>query len=152
MTLEEMVEQICVSAIALDPDLKRGAPASQESLSSWEARTSRVLPASYRKILQISDGIEGVHPGMMLLGTSQESWVSEKIIRMANWSWPVDPNPFMQNAVPVLMGPDVRHFVVLFPDDTLVEYDMNVRGREFSDWEELLEDQLEHLLDFIDMA
>lgn len=147
--------------LMLDEELARafGPPCSVEKLHRLERRLGDPLPPSYLDFLRLHDGWTGFDgEGALLSVADQEApWVRERI---DDWNAIFldegDPSPFLEGAIPIMMGPDMSNFAVLHPktrrsdgEMEIVTYDNCIEEERFPDFYAYLEDDLESELRMI---
>ena len=134
-------------------------PATEAQIAGLERRFGRRLPSAYTAFLRQHAGFSGFHADGAILGTADRDapWVVKRVAQLGrNWE-PVDPNPFETGALPLMIGEDIQHFVVIAGDrqtrhgePALVEYDQGAEYRSFDSFVELLEAEREVLEALID--
>ncbi len=134
-------------------------PATADQIAGLERRFGRALPSSVKTLLSVYNGFDRFHVDGVLLGTEDydKPWLAKRIANFnRNWQ-DVEPNPFHNKALPLMMGPDIQHFVVISYDrmnqdgePLLVEYDLSAEVRAFPDIYALLENELATLEGMID--
>ena len=135
------------------------APATPEQIAGLERAFGRALPSSLKAFLSVHNGFANFHADGVLLGTEDhdKAWVAKRVSNFdRNWA-DVEPNPFSNGALPLMIGPDIQHFVVVSGDRVnddgeplLVEYDLSAEVRSFPNVETLLGSELEALEAMID--
>jgi hypothetical protein len=133
--------------------------ATPDQIAELERKFGRALPSSVKSFLHVHNGFERFHADGILFGTEDHDkpWVAKRISEFnRNWQ-DVDPNPFYHGAAPLMMGPDIQHFVVIAQDRVnqngeplLVEYDLNAEVRTFPDIYAFFENELATLKGMID--
>ncbi len=135
-------------------------PASTpDKIAGLERKFGHALPSSVKMFLSVYNGVEAFHVDGVLLGTEDHGmpWVAKRIADFnRNWQ-DVEPNPFDNHALPLMMGPDIQHFVIIAYDrmnqdgePLLVEYDQSAEVRTFPDIQTFLEAELATLQGMID--
>lgn len=156
-----MEAQRIYTSLAFD-EVACGAPrpaSTLDQIAGLERRFGRSLPSSVKIFLSVYNGFEGFHADGILLGTADHDipWVAKRIDDFTrNWQ-DVEPNPFENHALALMMGPDIQHFVVIAQDrmneegePLLVEYDLSAEVCTFPDIYTLIERELVTLDGMID--
>lgn len=132
----------------LEPDLLvPGPPASPAEIDALEARWAHPLPADYRTFLALHDGCRGYSGEANLLSTEDQR--SDEIRKALRWKGTLfaefgERNPVADGALPVVLAPTVRDFVLLEWEAKagkawFVHYDDSEELRRFGTFVELVE-------------
>lgn len=128
-----------------------GPPASPDQIAKLEKILRRRLPPSYHAFLELHNGWSDFDGGSKLLATEDQEaqWVKERIKYWSDLIEDDTENPFQQGAIPVLLGEDENHFLVLDPRSAqengemdFVDYDYGQEHRRFKDFTSFLENSL----------
>lgn len=136
-----------------------GPPLSEASIDRLEARLGAPLPDDYRAFLRLHNGWRSFHAdGHLLSFEEQDSeWVRDRIRRWSDIWDSEDPDPFLRGALPIMLGENLHHFVVLDPTvrapdgaAAIVEYDYMEESARYDSFKDLLCEELKVLRELID--
>ncbi len=150
MTLEQVIGDLIKTMDLVfprgpdDEPRELGAPASAKQIATVEKKFGKPLPPSYRRFLSLHNGWTHFTGTAKILSTDDQSsaWLRE---RVEFWNDILDESPFDSGALPILMGDNERHFLVLDPrtvrqdgEMDFVEIDNGSEFRRFQTFEAYL--------------
>lgn len=125
-----------------------GGPASPQQIGKLESILGKPLPPSYRAFLELHNGWSNFAGGAKLLSVEDQTsaWVKKRVKDLGDLLFEDDDkNPFLQDAVPILLGKDENSYLVLDPNKVrkdgemdFVMYDYGEAERRFKDFTSFL--------------
>lgn len=129
-----------------------GPPASAKQLAKLESIIGKFLPPSYRSFLELHNGWCDFAGGAKLLEIDDQgsAWVEKRLKELGELLFEENSkNPFLNGAIPILLGKDENSFLVLDPNKVqkngemdFVMYDYGIEERRFSDFTSFLRNDL----------
>ncbi len=166
-TLEELVQKLVdaqseYDRLTLDEEEPHelGPPALPGQIAKLESILGKPLPPSYRAFLELHNGWSDFSGGAKLLAIEdhERPWVKRRIRKLGDLLFGDDSkNPFVQGAIPILLGEEENSYLVLDPRSVrksgemkFVRYDYGQVERTFKDFTSFLRDELDLMLSLIE--
>jgi hypothetical protein len=137
-----------------------GPPASSKQIAKLVDILGAPLPPSYRAFLELHNGWRDFDGGAKLLSVEDQSsaWVKARLEQLGDRLFEDDrKNPFLNGAMPVLLGEDEHNYLVLSPrkihengEMDFVMYDYSEEEQRFSDFTSFLQHDLDLMRELID--
>jgi hypothetical protein len=125
-----------------------GSSASPKQIARLESILGKPLPPSYRAFLELHNGWGDFNGGAKLLAIEDQgsAWVKKRVKDLGDLLFEDDRrNPFMNGAIPILLGKDENNYLVLDPSKVrkdgemdFVMYDYGEEERRFKDFTSFL--------------
>jgi hypothetical protein len=135
-----------------EADHSPGAPASSLQIAEIERILGKPLPPSYRVFLELHNGWSDFAGGAKLLAVEDHGsdWVKKRLKELGDLLFEdYDKNPFLNGAIPVLLGKDENSYLVLDPGKVqkngemdFVLYDYGTEERRFESFTAFLQNDL----------
>lgn len=136
-----------------------GPSASKQQIVFLEKKLGMPLPSSYRMFLELYNGWVNFHAGGNLLSIEDQgrNWVKDRI-NFWNNIWDGETkNPFDCGAIPIFLGNNLNHFLVLDPNRSrengsidFVVFDNMAEFKSYDDFSLFLEHELDLMKMLID--